>query len=400
MLHPPGPAQADVFITDELARRAPKKADHLQEKRALQDLAARMADDPDEVLPRFVDLAMRMTGGTSAGLSLYEEEPWPGVFRWHFLRGVLSPFEGATTPRHDSPCGITLDRNAPVLARHAERFYAWIADADITVPEVLLVPLYLGGRDPLGTLWIVSDEEGHFDGEHARVAAELATFVGIALRMRRGEQRLREALDQQEMLAREMSHRVRNLFAVTDSMIRFSAKGAGDKDEMARLLSGRLQALARAHALVRPGFGEAGAAPHASDLGALIRAIVQPHEDRVDAAASRVSLEGPPFACGPRAVEGLALVLHELATNAAKHGALTAEAGRVDIRWRQDEERLVLRWAERGGPRIEAPPARQGFGSRLVHNTIVRQLRGAADRDWRRDGLAVTISMPVDGLLV
>jgi hypothetical protein len=115
---------ADVFITDELDRRAPKKTDYLREKLALQDLAMRMADQPEEVLPRFVDLALEMTGGVSAGLSLYEEDPAPGVFRWQHLRGALASFNGATTPRNFSPCGITLDRNAPVLSAHPERVMA------------------------------------------------------------------------------------------------------------------------------------------------------------------------------------------------------------------------------------------------------------------------------------
>lgn len=192
---------ADVFITDELDRRAPKKTDYLQEKLAIQDLASRMADQPEEVLPRFVDLALEMTGGVSAGLSLYEDDPAPGVFRWHYLRGVLAPFNGATTPRDFSPCGITLDRNAPVLSLHPERVYGWIADANIVVPEVLLVPLYLGGKLPLGTLWIVSDREGHFDRGHARALTELAAFVGIALRMVRNEQRLNQALEAQAKAA-------------------------------------------------------------------------------------------------------------------------------------------------------------------------------------------------------
>ncbi len=192
---------ADVFITDELDRRAPKKTDYLQEKLAVQDLAARMADQPEEVLPRFVDLALEMTHGVSAGLSLYEEDPAPGVFRWQYLRGVLAPFNGATTPRDFSPCGITLDRNAPVLSLHPERVYGWIADANIVVPEVLLIPLYLGGKVPLGTLWIVSDREGHFDRGHARALTELAAFVGIALRMVRSEQRLHQTLEAQERAA-------------------------------------------------------------------------------------------------------------------------------------------------------------------------------------------------------
>jgi PAS domain S-box-containing protein len=195
------PTVADVFITEELDRRPPKRTDYLQEKLAVQDLAMRMAEQPEEVLPRFVDLALEMTGGVSAGLSLYEEEPAPGVFRWQYLRGVLAPFEGATTPRDFSPCGITLDRNAPVLSAHPERVYNWIADANIVVPEVLLVPLYISDTNPLGTLWIVSDREGHFDSGHARAMTELAAFVGIALRMLRSEKRLNQELEEQAKTA-------------------------------------------------------------------------------------------------------------------------------------------------------------------------------------------------------
>ena len=77
-------SMADVYITDELNRRTPKRADYRKEKLALRDLAARMADRPEDVLPRFVDLAMEMTGGVSAGLSLYEENPPPGIFRWRY----------------------------------------------------------------------------------------------------------------------------------------------------------------------------------------------------------------------------------------------------------------------------------------------------------------------------
>ncbi len=389
---------ADVFITHELDRRAPKKTDYLQEKLALQELAARMADQPEGVLPRFVDLAMEMAGGVSAGLSLYEEAPAPGVFRWQYLRGVLSPFNGMTTPRDFSPCGITLDRNAPVLSRYPERVYDWIAAANITVPEVLLVPLYLGGKVPLGTLWIISDQEGHFDSGHARVMTELASFVGIALRMVRSEQRLQQALAEQETLTREMSHRVNNLFAMTDGMIRISARAAATKDELAQALSGRLHALARAHGLVRRSFSDIGSPPHGSELAELIRTIVRPHEGSADDAAGRFSIEGPAIRCGDHAMNGIALIFHELTTNAAKYGALSLDEGRVDVSWRQEEGQLAMRWVERRGPPVEAPPATKGFGGTLVQNTVVRQFKGTLDYEWRREGLTVTISLPIESL--
>src|SRR5262249_29956401 len=163
----------------------------------------------------------------------------------------LAPFEGATTPRDFSPCGITLDRNSPVLSLHPERFYSWISDAQIVVPEVLLVPLYLGGVEPTGTLWVVSETEGHFNREHARIASELASLVGVALKIRRTEARLQAALQEQETLTREMSHRVKNLFMVCEGMVRMSAKAANSKEEMSEVLSGRLRALSAAHGLIR-----------------------------------------------------------------------------------------------------------------------------------------------------
>jgi two-component sensor histidine kinase len=390
------PTVADVFITDELYRRAPKKTDYLQEKQALQDLASRMADQPEEVLPRFVDLALEMTGGVSAGLSLYEPEPAPGVFRWTYLRGLLAPFEGATTPRDFSPCGITLDCNAPVLSLHPERVYDWIADANIVVPEVLLVPLYLGGKAPLGTLWIVSPREGHFDSGHARAMTELATFVGIALRMVRSEQQLTEALDAQETLTREMGHRINNLFIVTEGMIRISAKASATKEELAENLSERLHAFARAHALVRASFSPNGEAPVGSDIADMIKTIIQPHE--AGGGRRRFSLQGPPVHCGEQASNRMALIFHELTTNAVKYGALKREEGHIDISWRRAGENLAIRWAESGGPPIETPPETLNFGTTLAADTVTRRFNGTLNYEWPPEGMVAEITIPFDAL--
>ena len=389
-------SMADVYITDELDRRAPTKADYLKEKLALQDLAARMAEQPEDVLPRFVDLAMEMTGGVSAGLSLYEENPAPGVFRWRYLRGILSPFEEATTPREFSPCGITLDRNAPVLSLHPERVYNWISDANIVVPEVLLVPLYLGGGAPLGTLWIVSEKEGHFDRGHARVMTELAAFVGIALRMLKVEQRLKASLEQQETLTREMSHRLKNLFAVTAGIVRFSEKVASTPAEMSRIVTGRLAALAEANALVRRTFSDKAAAERV-DLAELAEKIMSPHGASPTERKHFVAT-GPQVLLGEHATNGLALVLHELATNAVKYGALKSEEGVVQLSWQTNAGRLAIDWAERGGPPIARPPDAIGFGTRLSQSTVVGQFGGNLIYDWRPEGLAVKISVPVEAL--
>jgi two-component sensor histidine kinase len=229
---------------------------------------------------------------------------------------------------------------------------------------------------------------------------ELASFVGIALRMRDTEDHLQAALVEQQTLAKEMSHRVKNLFAITDGMIRASARGTVSKDEFAKALSGRLHALASAHSLVSRNLSEVGRAPRTGDIGALIRAVVLPHQAGRDGHAMRVNIDGPNVRCGDHAINGVALIFHELVTNAAKYGALSGDYGFVDVAWRLETEDLVLTWAEHGGPALSGPPGQVGFGSALVKNTVTNQLRGAIANTWEPDGLKVEIRVAIDRLVV
>lgn len=190
---PKMPLNKDVFITEALATRPVRLGDSHREKIALQELADRMADDPVDLLPHFVQLAMRLTDATSAGLSIFDPEIAPDVFQWRCLHGQLAPFENATTPRNNSPCGVTLDFNQAMLLRHPERIYDWIAAEKLIVPEVLLVPLRIAG-EPLGTLWVVAPAEQHFCQNDANILSELAAFVGIALKMLRAGGDMEKAL--------------------------------------------------------------------------------------------------------------------------------------------------------------------------------------------------------------
>lgn len=388
---------ADLYITAELHRRVPDRADHLGEKLALQDIGAQMLDRPEQLLPRLVERAMRMTGAASAGISALETGEGAGLFRWRDLRGKLAPFEGATTPRDYSPCGVCLDRFEPTLTRHPERYYAWIADAGVVCPEVLLVPLYVAHGQSLGTLWIVADEEKHFDGGHARVMGELASFVAIALAMLQAHDRLKEALAQQEMLTREMEHRVNNVFSVIDSMIMVGTRSTASASDFAKTLSGRLHALAASHSLVRQNFG-AGlheSRPAAVTLAGLIETILGPYDVTN---SDRFAVTGQDLALGDAATTGLALVLHELATNAAKYGALSEDGGRVSLDWAQRGDTVDFRWEEEGGPRIERPPEKQGFGTLLLRSAVTRRFQGEIEWEWRAGGLAVAFAVPLEKL--
>lgn len=191
-------AIAEIFITDELQRRPVPAPDYVREKLAIQDLARLMADHHSEVLPRLVQLAMEMYDADSAGVSVLKMD----LFHWVALQGKLSVFEGATAPRNHSPCGICIDCREAILMERPERVYEWIREANISVPEVLLVPLRVGDQD-LGTLWIVAKEGSKFNSGHARVMMELAAFTGVALRMIQSEESLKRSLDEQEILTKE-----------------------------------------------------------------------------------------------------------------------------------------------------------------------------------------------------
>jgi len=166
---------------------------------------------------------------------------------------------------------------------------------------------------------------------------------------------------------------------------------------MATILSGRLHALAAAHALVRPSFSTRESQPlqPAASLSTLILTILKPHEM---VGAARFVVEGPDIRLGSQATTSLALVFHELATNAAKYGALLRDEGRVSISWGQEGEALALQWRESGGPVIAAEPVQKGFGSTLARNTIIYQLGGTFTLDWQAQGLVASFLLPLANL--
>jgi len=384
------PEVASVFITDELALRGAVRPRLFQERLPMRDLARAMIDNPDQLLPMLVDNAMDQCEAVTGGISLYEAEPAPGVFRWHHLRGELEHFTGATTPRFYSPCGITLDQRKPILVQRPERVYRWLQDANVSLPECLLVPLYRGADEPLGTLWLVSKEEGHFDANHAEIATEMASFVGLALRIAEHDRKLGAALERQEMLAREMSHRLKNLLSVIQSLLIMAAQRESTAQGFAESMGDALQALSIAHDLVQASPDET--VTPGSTLTPLLHVILRPYS------VERTTVAGPDIRLGRNAASLLALIFHELATNAAKYGAFSSLAGRVDVMWQQEGDSLRLNWEESDGPPLAGEPKTSGFGSLLTAKSI-SALRGSLSHRWAQRGLIVTLEVPLNQLV-
>ena len=217
------------------------------------------------------------------------------------------------------------------------------------------------------------------------------TFVDISERKRHDEQ--------QELLLREMDHRVKNLFAVASGVVSLSARSAETPREMAATIQGRLGALATAHQLVRPPRVATGSGKPEAMLAEIVRIVLRPYVETGDRGEKhRAVIEGPDVAVGGEAVTSVAMVLHELATNAAKYGAFSKPGGTVHVSWSIKQQRLEMSWTERGGPTVRRAPEREGFGSLLARRSITGQLDGQMTNDWDPAGLTVHLSASMERL--
>ncbi len=200
----------------------------------------------------------------------------------------------------------------------------------------------------------------------------------------------KQAEEAHEMLAGEMSHRVKNLFAIASALTIIAARSAATTTEMARDLRTRLAALGRAHDLVRPVPGEDN--QKAALLGDMLSVLLAPYDDAADT-GGRIRVSVPDMRVGERAATTLALVVHELATNSIKYGALSATSGTLDVSCTEHDGEVVLVWTEQGGPPVVPPTGPAGFGSKLVAQSLSGQLGGSIAIDWPAEGVVATLRM-------
>lgn len=204
----------------------------------------------------------------------------------------------------------------------------------------------------------------------------------------------KQAQEGSELLAGEMSHRVKNLLAIASGLTQLSSRSASSVQEMALELTQRLTALGRAHDLVRPLPGEQG---KAALLGDLLAVLLAPYDDTA-AFSGRIRVAVPRMGVGEGTATTLAMIVHELATNSVKHGALSSEAGSLDISSRADDNDIIVIWAETGGPEIRESPEMGGFGSKLIARSVSSQFKGDLEYDWQATGLVATLRIRKDRL--
>jgi two-component sensor histidine kinase len=223
-----------------------------------------------------------------------------------------------------------------------------------------------------------------------RLVTPVAEVNAVAAAMADAAEKRQAAEAQRDLLVRELHHRVKNLLATAQSLATLSARSARDPAGFAHQFGERLRALARTHTLL---LEEPGGAV---SLAALLNEVVAPYRMGL----GRMAIGGPEVKLPAEAAVPLGMVLHELATNAAKYGALSVPEGRLRVGWQVEpgeHPRLLLDWTERGGPRIAQPPAREGFGSQLLRRALAGLPGGAVAVEWREDGLAVRMALGLRG---
>ena len=191
---------------------------------------------------------------------------------------------------------------------------------------------------------------------------------------------------QRELLVAELSHRVKNTLASVLSIARQTFLKGGSIEEIQRAFAGRVQALAQTHTRLA----------ETSWTGVSLKSILDDELAPYIGENGNIRMGGPDVELNPRRAIMLGMAVHELATNAVRHGALSSKTGAVDVAWRLLPDRqLVLAWAETGGPKV-SPPAHSGFGSLLLERVLPADLRGTFTPDYAEKGLSCEIAIPLD----
>lgn len=227
--------------------------------------------------------------------------------------------------------------------------------------------------------WISARGRGEDQGIVGRIM--FGIFLDVSQRKLAEEAR--------ERLAAEMSHRVKNLFAIAAALTQIASRSTSTTQEMAHDLTQRLIALGRAHELVRPVLSEQ---KKATCLGDLLAVLLDAYDDK-GTIGDRIRVAVPALLVGEGSVTTLALVVHELATNSLKYGALSRASGTLDVSCTADDGEVILVWTEKGGPPVAVAEGQAGFGSNLVSDSISSQLGGSIEFGWPVEGVIVTLRM-------
>jgi PAS domain S-box-containing protein len=294
--------------------------------------------------------------------------------------------------------------------RGAERLFGYTADEAIGEPVTMLIPADRQDEEPVILARIRNGERiEHYEAIRKRKNGTLVPIsltvsplrdakggiVGASKIARDISERYR-AHEQQQLLLREMAHRVKNIFSLAGSLITLCARHADTPAQLAEMARMRLSALAKAYDLTVPRSNEQDHTERkTTTFHTLLRSLLSPY---LQDGHGRLTISGDDLKVAPNMVTPIALLLNELVTNAVKHGALAEPSGIVSFKCSREHDHLTLLWTERGGRPITSRPAREGFGTQLSRITVEHQLGGQIERQWDRAGLTATITLNANHL--
>lgn len=198
------------------------------------------------------------------------------------------------------------------------------------------------------------------------------------------------AAEQNEILTHELSHRIKNIFAIIGSLIRLSLRRDPAAKDFARDLLSRIQSLGRAHEFARPHSENSQPTIVETKLQGLLTGLFLPYRDGDH---PRIRVRGGHVEIDDKGATPMALLFHELATNAVKYGALSVPDGVVDLDITENGDDITMIWRESGGPIVSGPPMHQGFGTKLATMSIEQQLGGTFTRHWEPSGLVAIVAI-------
>jgi two-component sensor histidine kinase len=397
-------------------------------------LSKSLAEDPSKTVRYLLGIAQDLCRAGSAGLSLvHQNQTDAATIRWEAVSGALSAHEATDMPRDCSPCGLCLDIGIAILISWPQRLFDQLADCPPPIAELLTIPLYNDGREPLGTLWVAHhDSQGHFDSNDVRIAEQLAAQLALALKLQeqardharalavieshqRAQQNLlthdldeeralfeqaeienRQALRFKDALIDEVNHRTKNTLQVASTLLAVQARASSSAQVREALLdnAARLHVLAKVHELL---YANANSTQDVF-MPQLLQSLGSALEQSFGRTHPHVALE---IECDQMDLPAqhavaLALLANEAVTNAYKHAFPAESAGRITVALRRTRENALSLRIEDTGSGFDSPRGTQGMGLTLMR-TFADQLHGMLDVGRSNVGMGTLVALTITG---
>lgn len=393
-----------VRVVHDISNRKLAELALLEETRRLETInrvGAQLASELDlqKLVQAVTDAGVELSGAEFGAFFYNVEDEGGQAYTLYTLSGApREAFTQFPMPRNTKVFGPTFAGEGvvrsdditedPRYGRSAP-FYG-MPPGHLPVRSYLAIPVRSRSGAVLGGLFFGHPERGRFSERVERLMTAIASQAAVAIDnalLYQGAQRelavRRQAEDRLKLAAAEIDHRARNILSVIQAMANLTREES--IEEFKKTLQGRISALGRAHTLLSESRWE----------GADLRRIA---EDELAAYMSprdgRAITSGPSVRLSPMAAQSISMALHELATNALKHGGLSQAGGRVNLQWTTGDDMLSIRWTETSMSPIAAP-THDGFGMKLLRRAIRRQLGGSVLVDWKPSGLECTMEFPL-----